>query len=157
MLVPPPGAAFTGNTAEWIMEAPDFGEPISSLPKFSPLQFTGAQCSGPGGASGGPSQGDVWTVSGFGTTLTAVTLATGCHQYWFLVTDGDGATVTFPTTGAITVPVGTTCATEYVTPATAASCAAADLNADGKIDLACIGSATTNLKWYENLGDSPIK
>jgi hypothetical protein len=32
----------------------------------------------------------------------------------------------------------------------AASCAAADLNADGRIDIACIGSATTNLKWYEN-------
>jgi FG-GAP-like repeat len=34
----------------------------------------------------------------------------------------------------------------------AAACAAVDLNADHRIDLACIGSATTNLKWYENLG-----
>ena len=34
----------------------------------------------------------------------------------------------------------------------AAACAAADLNADGRIDIACIGSATRNLKWYENLG-----
>ncbi len=33
----------------------------------------------------------------------------------------------------------------------AASCAAADFNGDQRIDLACIGSATTNLKWYENL------
>jgi hypothetical protein len=33
----------------------------------------------------------------------------------------------------------------------AASCAAADFNGDHRIDLACIGSATTNLKWYENL------
>jgi hypothetical protein len=33
----------------------------------------------------------------------------------------------------------------------AASCAAADLNGDGRIDIACIGSSTTNLKWYENL------
>lgn len=33
----------------------------------------------------------------------------------------------------------------------AASCAAADLNGDGRIDLACIGSATANLKWYENV------
>jgi hypothetical protein len=31
----------------------------------------------------------------------------------------------------------------------AASCAAADLNGDGGADVACIGSATTNLKWYE--------
>lgn len=34
----------------------------------------------------------------------------------------------------------------------AAACAVADLNGDGKIDVACIGSATTNLKWYENVG-----
>ncbi|MBK5294895.1 MAG: VCBS repeat-containing protein [Acidobacteriia bacterium] len=34
----------------------------------------------------------------------------------------------------------------------AAACAASDLNQDGRLDLACIGSATTNLKWYENLG-----
>lgn len=34
----------------------------------------------------------------------------------------------------------------------AASCAVADLNGDRKPDIACIGSATTNLKWYENLG-----
>jgi hypothetical protein len=34
----------------------------------------------------------------------------------------------------------------------AAACAAADLNGDGRQDIACIGSATANLKWYENLG-----
>jgi hypothetical protein len=34
----------------------------------------------------------------------------------------------------------------------AAACAVADLNGDGKPDIACIGSATHNLKWYENLG-----
>jgi hypothetical protein len=33
----------------------------------------------------------------------------------------------------------------------AAACTAVDLNADHRIDLACIGSATTNLKWYENV------
>lgn len=32
----------------------------------------------------------------------------------------------------------------------AASCAIVDLNGDGKLDIACIGSATANLKWYEN-------
>jgi hypothetical protein len=31
-------------------------------------------------------------------------------------------------------------------------CAAADLNGDGRIDIVCIGSATANLKWYENKG-----
>jgi hypothetical protein len=34
----------------------------------------------------------------------------------------------------------------------AAACAAADLNGDGRMDIACVGSATMNLKWYENLG-----
>ncbi|HTM52263.1 MAG TPA: VCBS repeat-containing protein [Bryobacteraceae bacterium] len=34
----------------------------------------------------------------------------------------------------------------------ASSCAAADLNGDGRIDIVCIGSATQNLKWYENRG-----
>ncbi|HVP49531.1 MAG TPA: FG-GAP-like repeat-containing protein [Bryobacteraceae bacterium] len=33
----------------------------------------------------------------------------------------------------------------------AAACAVADLNGDGRVDIACIGSATANLKWYENL------
>jgi hypothetical protein len=35
-----------------------------------------------------------------------------------------------------------------------AGCAAADFNADKKMDIVCIGSAsaTANLKWYENLG-----
>lgn len=32
----------------------------------------------------------------------------------------------------------------------AASCVALDLNGDKRIDVACIGSATANLKWYEN-------
>jgi len=32
----------------------------------------------------------------------------------------------------------------------AASCTIVDLNGDGKPDIACIGSATANLKWYEN-------
>ncbi len=32
----------------------------------------------------------------------------------------------------------------------AAACTVADFNEDGKPDVACIGSATTNLKWYEN-------
>ena len=34
----------------------------------------------------------------------------------------------------------------------AAACAIADLNGDGRPDIACIGAATANLKWYENLG-----
>jgi hypothetical protein len=34
----------------------------------------------------------------------------------------------------------------------AAGCTAADFNGDGRVDVACIGTATANLKWYENLG-----
>jgi hypothetical protein len=34
----------------------------------------------------------------------------------------------------------------------AAGCAVGDLNGDGKLDIACIGTSTANLKWYENLG-----
>jgi hypothetical protein len=33
----------------------------------------------------------------------------------------------------------------------AAACAVADLNGDGRPDIACIGSGTANLKWYENV------
>jgi VCBS repeat protein/aldos-2-ulose dehydratase/isomerase family protein len=39
----------------------------------------------------------------------------------------------------------------------AAGCAIADLNADGKLDVVCIGSATANLKWYENVGNATTK
>ena len=34
----------------------------------------------------------------------------------------------------------------------AAGCAVGDLNEDGRPDVVCIGAATANLKWYENLG-----
>ncbi len=33
----------------------------------------------------------------------------------------------------------------------AAACAVTDLNGDGRPDIACIGSSTANLKWYENV------
>jgi hypothetical protein len=37
----------------------------------------------------------------------------------------------------------------------AAACAVADLNGDGRPDIACIGAATANLKWYENVTFRP--
>ncbi len=39
----------------------------------------------------------------------------------------------------------------------AAGCTVADLNGDGRPDVACIGAATGNLKWYENLGAAPAR
>ena len=33
-----------------------------------------------------------------------------------------------------------------------AGCAVADINGDGRVDVICIGTATANLKWYENAG-----
>lgn len=41
-LAPPPGATFSGNTVEWIMEDPDGGEPGTALAKFTPVVFTSA-------------------------------------------------------------------------------------------------------------------
>jgi hypothetical protein len=42
-LAPPPGASFSGACAEWIMEAPDGGEPTSALPSFTAVTFIDAQ------------------------------------------------------------------------------------------------------------------
>ena len=78
-LVPPPGATFNGNSVEWIMEAPDGGEPISSLPRFTPVSFTSAfGCGADGKTVGDPKNGDTWTVVNSSVvppkTLTSTTL-----------------------------------------------------------------------------------
>jgi hypothetical protein len=33
----------------------------------------------------------------------------------------------------------------------------ADLNGDGRLDIIAVGTATANIKWYENLGSGPVK
>ena len=48
VLEPPKGASFNGASAEWIMEAPDTGEPGTSLPSFTPVVFTTAFSNGRG-------------------------------------------------------------------------------------------------------------
>jgi hypothetical protein len=75
-LTPPPGASFNGDSMEWIMEAPDGGEPSASLPSFTPVQFTTALgCNATGSIVGNPRSGDyIYIVSG-GKTLTCVSLA----------------------------------------------------------------------------------
>jgi hypothetical protein len=57
------------------MEAPDGGYPTSALPKFTPVQFSGAQCSTAAGQTGNLQNGDTWNVVYNSQTLTAVTLA----------------------------------------------------------------------------------
>jgi len=63
VVTPPPGASFDGNSAEWIMEAPDFGLPNSALHSFTPVQFTSALACGADGRTVGNSQNaDTWTI-----------------------------------------------------------------------------------------------
>lgn len=72
-LAPPPGATFDGNSIEWIMEAPDGGEPITALPKFTPVAFTSAIGCGVSGALGNPQNGDIANIEdASGKVLTAV-------------------------------------------------------------------------------------
>jgi hypothetical protein len=47
LLQPPPTASFNGSSAEWIMENPDGGEPLSSLAAFTPVTFTNALACNP--------------------------------------------------------------------------------------------------------------
>jgi Peptidase A4 family len=76
VLAPPPGASFSGNSAEWIMEAPNAGEPGTSLPRFSPVVFSTAFASAAAGGSGDPANGDTNNIIGFGSILTSVLLKT---------------------------------------------------------------------------------
>jgi Peptidase A4 family len=72
-LAPPTGASFNGSDAEWIMEAPDGGEPFTSLPSFSPVRFTtAAACNNLTAAN--PRNGDFVNIVSGNQTLTAVTL-----------------------------------------------------------------------------------
>jgi hypothetical protein len=74
-LAPPPGASANGSSCEWIMEAPDGGEPVSSLPKFTPVTFTSALACGPANATTNPQTGDLMNLTtASGKILTAVTV-----------------------------------------------------------------------------------
>ena len=76
VLAPPPGASFSGNSVEWILEAPNTGEPGTSLPRFSPVVFSTAFGSGSPSGSADPAKGDTTNILGFGAILTSVTLRT---------------------------------------------------------------------------------
>jgi Peptidase A4 family len=75
-LAPPPTASFNGSSVEWIMEAPDGGEPRSSLPKFTPVTFTSAVACGPNNASGNPQTADSLNIeTASNQVITSVSLA----------------------------------------------------------------------------------
>jgi hypothetical protein len=83
-LAPPVGATFSGETVEWIMEAPDGGIPTSSLPKFTTVNFVAAfGCDATGKLSGNPKNGDTVNIISGRKTLTATTVA------------DDGVTISF--------------------------------------------------------------
>ena len=73
-IAPPPGATFDGNCAEWIAETPGFNNALSSLAKFTNINFSGCTCQGPN-TSGNPKNGDSTTIVRSGKSLTAETLA----------------------------------------------------------------------------------
>jgi Peptidase A4 family len=61
-LAPPPGATFSGNSAEWIVEAPQASEVCTALPRFGPVAFTSAIACSSSGALGNPKRGDTVDV-----------------------------------------------------------------------------------------------
>jgi len=63
-LSPPNGATMSGNTIEWIMEAPNFGLLQVMLPSFTPVNFTDAVgCAGDRGAIGNAKDADIFDMS----------------------------------------------------------------------------------------------
>ena len=56
------------------------------------------------------------------TYKATATLTAGCHNYFVVARDGAGTMLTYPTTGAIAISVGsaTACTTDFLTTAPAA-------------------------------------
>lgn len=78
IMAPPWGVSFSGNTVEWIMEAPDFGLPNSALPRFSPVDFTQVQAGGDIGLISGEPQnnGSIFNIVYNNTTYTSAAVGT---------------------------------------------------------------------------------
>ena len=76
-IVAPPGADMLGNCVEWIMEAPDYGYPISALPAFTPVEFTSAAGCGrpPEAGIGNPATGYTDDILYNGKQYTSTVLA----------------------------------------------------------------------------------
>jgi hypothetical protein len=91
-LAAPPGATFNGDSVEWIVEAPNTGEPGTSLPRFSRVVFTAMGSDAGGTVAADPNNGDSTNIVAFGRALTSVTLAT------------DGVTVDYLDAGFFPLP-----------------------------------------------------
>ncbi len=89
VLAPPPGASFSGNSAEWIMEAPNTGEPGTSLPSFTPVVFSSAFSTDQVNKSGDPANADTTNIVRFGAKLTSVSLRTNALDIDYI---GSGVT-----------------------------------------------------------------
>ena len=74
-LAAPPGATFSGNSVEWIVEAPNTGEPGTALPRFTEVVFSSAVGSDANATTGAdPENGDSTEIVAFGRLLTEVAL-----------------------------------------------------------------------------------
>jgi hypothetical protein len=114
VLAPPPGASFSGNSAEWIVEAPGKGEPGTSLPRFSPVVFSTAFASATAGGSGDPANGDTTNIVGFGSILTSVSLKTMGLEIDYAPTWAHNLPSAAP--GSVPVMPGTSPTSWYTTP-----------------------------------------
>jgi len=85
-LAPPPGATFNGSSYEWIVEAPDGGEPTSALPKFTPVTFTSAlACNAAFTATGNPAVASTMNIETTGgKVLTSVAVGTDTATIKFI-------------------------------------------------------------------------
>jgi hypothetical protein len=84
-LAPPPGATFDGNSAEWVMECNDGGEPKNSLPAFTPVNFSGGVACSASTPSGNPISGDHFVILGAkGQDLTETILGDGTVEITFI-------------------------------------------------------------------------
>jgi hypothetical protein len=115
VIAPPPGASFSGNSAEWIMEAPNNGEPGTSIPRFTPVVFSTAFASDARNTAGNPANGDTANIAGFGATLTSVSLRQNALEIDYI---GKGWEHNLPSAaqGAAPVAPGTSPTSWYTTP-----------------------------------------
>jgi hypothetical protein len=73
-LAPPATATFSGETVEWIMEAPNGGLPTTSLPKFTAVTFTSAfGCNSGDTVVANPQTSSTVNIVSTTKTLTSVT------------------------------------------------------------------------------------